>query len=61
MSMTEEAMQRRVTALTLLLGKVLEDAPEDVIAKAMDVFPDILLAEIRRVEGYSESRGLKPG
>jgi hypothetical protein len=49
--MTDQELERRVSALTLMLGKVLDGAPDDVLARAMSEFPDILLTELRRVEG----------
>jgi hypothetical protein len=47
--MSDQELERRVTILTLILGKVLEDAPEPILAKAMSEFPDILLAELRNL------------
>jgi hypothetical protein len=51
--MTDQEIERRVTVLTLILSRVLDDAPAAVLARAMSEFPGILLTELRQLQGIN--------
>jgi hypothetical protein len=47
--MSDTELEQRVTALTLALAKLLDGVSDEIIGRVTDRYPDILLAELRKL------------